>query len=75
MVVVGDDGTTYDVPLRELPPGCRSEGAVLDVPLHAGVPRWKGAKRNMTEEKGRLRDAAERILRLRKKDPGGDVTL
>jgi hypothetical protein len=74
-VLVGDAGEKFDVPAAELPKPCRSEGAVLDVPMEGATPRWKGARRNHAEEKGRLREAGDRIARLKRRDPGGDVSL
>ena len=75
LVIVDDAGTKHDVPIAELPKTCRSEGAVLDVPYKEGKPQWAKARRNHAEEQGRLREAGEAIVRLRKKDPGGDVSL
>lgn len=75
IVVVADDGRAFDVRVAELPKPCRAEGAVLDVPLKDGAPQWKRARRNHAEEGGRLKEAGERIIRMRKRDPGGDVEL
>ena len=75
VVLVADSGERHDVPAAELPRNCRAEGAVLDVPLAGTMPSWRAARRNHTEERGRLREAGERIARLRKRDPGGDVSL
>lgn len=75
VVAVADDGRTFDVPAADLPKSCRAEGAVLDVPLDGTAPRWKAARRNHSEEKGRLKEAGEQILKFRKRDPGGDVSL
>ncbi len=76
VVVIDDDGTTFDVPGSALPKDCRAEGAVFDAPVgEDGAPIWKGAKRNRAAERGRLHEAQERIERLRRRDPGGDVEL
>jgi len=74
-VLIAESGETLDVPVAQLPKPCRSEGAVLDVPMVGEVPQWARARRNHAEEGGRLREAGERIARLRKRDPGGDVSL
>ncbi len=52
------------------------EGAVLLVPLGAiGEPVWAEAERD-EEAEARLRaDAEETIERLKKRDPGGNVSL
>ena len=75
VVVIDDAGRKHDVPVAELPQNCRAEGAVLDVPLDGATPRWQAARRNHAEEGGRLKEAGERIVRMRKRDPGGDVEL
>ena len=75
VVLVTDTGEQHDVPAAELPRSCRAEGAVLDVPLDGATLRWRDARRNRIEERGRLREAGERIARLRRRDPGGDVSL
>lgn len=75
VVVFDDAGKTHHVPVADLPNNCRSEGAVLDVPLEAGAPVWKKARRNHAAEKGALKQAGERIIRMRRRDPGGDVSL
>jgi len=52
------------------------EGAVLIVPLGSvGDPLWDQAERDAEAEK-QLRAEAERILKkLKKRDPGGNVSL
>ncbi|MDG2281958.1 MAG: hypothetical protein P8L45_02505 [Longimicrobiales bacterium] len=52
------------------------EGAVLVVPLGSvGDPLWDQAERDAEAEK-QLRAEAERILKkLKKRDPGGNVSL
>lgn len=75
-VVVDENGASFDVRSSNLPPQCRHEGAVLDVPQNSnGDPTWQQAKRNRSEEERRLRDAKARLDRLRRTDPGGDVEL
>ena len=75
VVVIDAAGRKHDVPVAELPQNCRSEGAVLDVPVEGAARIWKRARRNHAAEKGALKEAGERILRMRKRDPGGDVYL
>lgn len=76
VVAIDDDGLSYDVPASQLPTDCRGEGTVFDAPVGAdGAPNWKSAERNRDEERRRLDDAAARVARLRRRDPGGDVEL
>lgn len=52
------------------------EGAVLTVRLRAdGSPDWTTATRDAAEEVRRRAATAETLARLRRKDPGGDLTL
>lgn len=75
-VAFDDHDTVYEVPSKSLPSKCRRESAVLDVPLdEAGQPVWNRAVRNAEEEAKRLREAHDRLDRLRRTDPGGDVQL
>ena len=74
-VLVLDSGEKRDVPIGDLPVGV-SEGTVLRVPVsESGVPSWPAAQ--IDEEEGeRRRQAAQTILdELRKRDPGGNITL
>jgi Protein of unknown function (DUF3006) len=76
VIVIDDDEVAYDVTASDLPPDCRKEGAVFDAPVGGdGVPRWGEAKRNRDEESRRIREASQRLERLRQRDPGGDVDL
>ncbi len=74
-VLVLDSGEQRAVPIGDLPVGV-SEGTVLRVPLNeSGVPSWTAAQIDEEEEE-RRRQAARTILdELRKRDPGGDITL
>lgn len=75
-VLVTDADASIDVAAKLLPPDCRAEGVVMRVPVSAtGEPSWKDAKRDRDEERRRLDEAKERLKRLGKTDPGGDVTL
>jgi len=74
-VLVGDDGVGLDVLKRTLPVTVR-EGVVLRVRLDAdGTPDWSSATIDDAERERRLREARDRLERLRGTDPGGDVVL
>jgi len=74
-VLVGDDGVGLDVRKRTLPVTVR-EGVVLRVRLDAdGTPDWSSATIDDAERERRLREARDRLERLRGTDPGGDVVL
>jgi hypothetical protein len=75
LVVEDANGDLRDVPARELPRSCRSEGVVMDVPVVGGSPQWGQAVRNRTEERRRVTDLTKRMEKLRRRDPGGDVEL
>lgn len=76
IVVVDENGGATDVPASELPRSSRAEGAVLRVPIDgSGVRRWNEAVRDRGEERRRRAGIAERIDRLRRTDPGGDIEL
>ncbi|HEX4628205.1 MAG TPA: DUF3006 domain-containing protein [Gemmatimonadales bacterium] len=74
-VLVADDGAARDVPGHALPMRVAA-GLVLRVRLVAnGEPQWSTATIDDTERARRLRQAGERLERLRRTDPGGDVVL
>jgi len=74
-VLVGDDGAAIDVPRNTLPVRVR-EGMVLRVRLAGrGRPDWSICTIDDEERERRLADARERLGRLRRTDPGGDVVL
>ena len=74
-VLVGDDGVGLDVLKRTLPVTVRG-GVVLRVRLDAdGTPDWSSATIDDAERERRLREARDRLERLRGTDPGGDVLL
>jgi len=73
-VLLGDDGTSHDVPLRGLPAGTR-EDQVLRVPLGDRAPRWKAATPDDQERAQRLARSKAVLDELKKQDPGGDITL
>jgi hypothetical protein len=73
-VVIGDDGRSFDVPTRQLPPGCR-EGTVLRVDAGGGAINWSEAVIDEAERRKRLDRARETLRRLGEGDSGGDVEL
>lgn len=76
LVLQDEGGRSYDIALKDVPPDCRQEGAVLDVPTSSsGDPVWQKAVRNRVEEAVRLRESTSRLERLRRSDPGGDIEL
>ena len=78
-VLVADDGTAVDLPghvLRLRLPMLATVGVVLRVRLAAdGEPEWSSATIDDAERQRRLRQARERLERLGRTDPGGDVVL
>ena len=76
LVLIADDDASFDVPASRLPKACRTEGAVLRVPIGVDdAPQWADAIRDREEEARRLANLEKRIRRLRRSDPGGDVIL
>ena len=77
LVLVHDEtGSAIEVQARELPRDFRREGAVVVVQLAAdGSPDWSTAKRDRAEEKRQFEELGKRVERLKRRDPGGDVTL
>jgi hypothetical protein len=75
-VLIDDVGAAVDVETQDFPRACAEEGAVLRVPItRDGTPHWAAARRDRAEEWRRRADAAMRLERLRRNDPGGDVIL
>ena len=74
VLVADDDGGRTDVPLARLPDGL-GEGAVLRLPLEGGRPVWKGARVDEGLRRARLDEAEGALDRLRRRDPGGDISL
>jgi Protein of unknown function (DUF3006) len=76
VVLVADaDGATVELPRRVLGRAA-VEGAVLRVHLLAdGTPDWTTVERDAAEESRRRASSADTLARLRRKDPGGDLTL
>lgn len=75
-VLVGEGDVQVEVPRKDLPAKCRTEGAMLQVPRKPdGTSDWKRSLRDSDAEKRRMADNYSRIERLKKRDPGGDVTI
>ena len=74
VLVADDDGRGAEVPLAELPAAVR-EGSVLRVPHTDGEPRWNVAELDEELRRARLQEAEAALARLRRRDPGGDITL
>lgn len=79
LVLVDDDGGVHTIAAASLPPRVVAtgslEGAVLRVPMDGGRPDWGGAERDLVEERRRRDEGQARLERLRRRDPGGDLTL
>lgn len=75
ILIADADGRVVEIPRRRLG-ALGVEGAVLDVPSGPhGEPAWDRAVRDTAEETRRRTAAAARLPKLRRGDPGGDVTL
>lgn len=73
-IVVGDDERVLEVPVHTL--GTLAvEGAVLRVPLVGDTPDWAAVRRDRGEESRRRKALANRVRKLRDRDPGGDIEL
>ena len=76
VLIADESGEAVEVGARELPAECRREGTVLRVPVGVdGSPEWGRAERDRDEERRRLMELSERVERLKRGDPGGDVVL
>ena len=74
VLVADDDGRGAEVPLAGLPAAVR-EGSVLRVPHPDGEPQWDAAEVDEELRQARLNEAEAALARLRRRDPGGDITL
>ena len=75
VVLVDDGGAALDVARKRLAVRVR-EGIVLRVRLDAqGAPDWASVAIDDVERERRVNEARERLERLRRTDPGGDVVL
>ena len=74
VLVADDHQNAVDVPLARLPAGVR-EGSVLRVPHSDGEPQWDAAEVDEELRRARLNEAEAALARLRRRDPGGDITL
>lgn len=74
-VLVGDDGSTIEVPKTLLPRGVR-EGTVLRVGLGSdGSPDWSRASIDKEEQARRMNAVRRQLDEMKRSDPGGDITL
>lgn len=74
VLVADDDGRGAEVPLARLPAAVR-EGSVLRVPHADGEPQWDTVEVDEKLRRARLNEAEAALARLRRRDPGGDITL
>ena len=74
VLVADDDGCRTELPLARLPDGV-GEGAVLRVPQPRGQPAWRRARVDEALRRARLEEAEGALDRLRRRDPGGDISL
>ena len=75
VLVADDDGAVVVVQRTALSFPVR-EAMVLVVPLDDdGHPEWARAERDEAEERRRLAEGTARIERLKRRDPGGDISL
>ena len=73
-ILIGDDLRAWEVERARLPTGI-CEGTVLSAEVGPEEPQWEGARVDEEERERRLRNAGERLHRLRGSDPGGDISL
>jgi hypothetical protein len=73
-VLLGGDGSEFTVRRQLLPLGAR-EGSVLRVPMGAQGPDWSRAVLDDAERRRRDIEARDRLGRLKRRDPGGDIEL
>lgn len=73
-VLLGDDDSESTVRRQLLPAGLQ-EGSVLRVPIWNQVPDWGRAVVDEAEQRRRDAEDQARQDRLRRRDPGGDITL
>ncbi len=74
-MLLSDSGEEHDVSLTELPSGTW-ESAVLRVEHDGnGSPMWNSARIDEAETARRKREAMDILKHLRRRDPGGDVSL
>ena len=73
-ILIGDDGSRMEMPLAELPDHAK-EGSVLRVRFEGRRPDWTNAVVDIEEEKRRRQQAQAALDRMKRSDPGGDLTL
>lgn len=73
-ILVSDRGEEALIAVGATPFGL-IEGLVVRVPFADGAPDWQHCKSDPEETRKRLDEARQRMQRLRKSDPGGDIKL
>lgn len=73
-VLLDDADAELIVPRELLPQGVR-EGSVIRAPIGEEGPEWNGAVLDEAERHRRDVEARDRLRRLRRRDPGGDIQL
>ena len=74
-VLVADSGGILEVPHQQLPIGVRP-GSVIKAPRGpSGEIEWGSAELDEAEAEERLARAESILRELRKRDPGGDISL
>jgi len=74
-VAESDDGRRFEVPVARFKAAPR-EGRIYRVPVDGkGEPQWEKSVADDDEMQRRKKALGDRVERLRKKDPGGDVKL
>ena len=74
VLIADDNEQIVDVQVSLLPENT-SEGSVLRVPEQVGEPVWSSSRLDEEQRQNRLREAEVALSELRKRDPGGDVSL
>ena len=74
VLIADDNEQTVDVQVSLLPENT-SEGSVLLVPEQVGEPAWSSSRLDEEQRQNRLREAEVALNELRKRDPGGDISL
>ena len=74
VLIADDNEQTVDVQVSLLPENT-SEGSVLLVPEQVGEPARSSSRLDEEQRQNRLREAEVALNELRKRDPGGDISL
>lgn len=75
-VLVDEAGDTLEVDRSELPDGAEPRSVIRVWPSEeSGRPDWSSAELAEEEAAARLEKAREIVEELKKRDPGGDISL